>query len=166
MLRTTNYRLAGESIRRLDFMPHQKVPCPKCSRPKAPKALVCRKCLKPYVRDEEFKKRLSAKVKAGWQARVAKMPRPFHPDTGREYARIKFLCRTCHMLADNRLQRFLEMGAAHRRVTVPPKPCVTCGRVYKPLRKGECGPCNIYRTYNGFPRTVEQEQRRLEHVRK
>lgn len=54
-----------------------------------------------------------------------------------EIARCIPLCRSCHMKEDGRM-RNLTPGAT----VVPPSPCVECGRVFKPLRRGFCGPCD------------------------
>ena len=54
---------------------------------------------------------------------------------------IKILCRKCHMLTDGRLEKLIVMVKVPRQA---PKPCVNCGRLYKPLRRGRCGACNMY----------------------
>lgn len=56
---------------------------------------------------------------------------------------IGVLCRRCHMLEDGRLQRFIEMARAPKlHLMTPPKPCATCGKPSKPLRRGDCHACN------------------------
>lgn len=60
---------------------------------------------------------------------------------------VEFLCRSCHMKADGRIGN-LKVG----RETDAPKPCVTCGRPYKPLTKGECPACYMFRRKRGVPR--------------
>jgi hypothetical protein len=49
------------------------------------------------------------------------------------------LCRSCHMTADGRLERLRVMG--QRDKMQPAKPCVTCWRPAKPLRRGRCPRC-------------------------
>lgn len=62
-----------------------------------------------------------------------------------EIARCTPLCRRCHMAEDGRLRNFLVMAALPK--TKPAQPCVECGRVYKPLRRGLCGPCSGRQRY-------------------
>jgi hypothetical protein len=47
------------------------------------------------------------------------------------------LCRSCHMKEDGRLDRL--MRASH--TIKPPKPCIVCTELAKPLRKGLCSRC-------------------------
>lgn len=49
------------------------------------------------------------------------------------------LCRRCHMREDGRLRAFVLL--ARSRKIQPPKPCTTCGRPSKPLRRGLCSRC-------------------------
>ena len=53
---------------------------------------------------------------------------------------IQVLCRRCHMLIDGRLAWISESIQSKQ----PPKPCVICGREYKPLRHGRCAACAEY----------------------
>lgn len=55
-----------------------------------------------------------------------------------EISRCRPLCRRCHMLEDGRLAKL----SGSRRPIGPPKPCASCGKPYKPLRKGLCNRCN------------------------
>lgn len=52
-------------------------------------------------------------------------------------ARSTPLCRRCHMKRDGRL----AILAAFRTATRPPKPCIECRQLYKPLRRGMCSRC-------------------------
>lgn len=54
---------------------------------------------------------------------------------------IEILCRRCHMAVDGRAKR-LAVWARTLHQPQPPKPCVKCGRPYKPLRRGLCSRCN------------------------
>jgi hypothetical protein len=38
------------------------------------------------------------------------------------------------------------MQRLHIKKKLPPKKCIICGRLSKPLRKGRCHPCNTYLT--------------------
>jgi hypothetical protein len=62
------------------------------------------------------------------------------------------LCRRCHLMVEGRLAAFVDAGAPYRTATRPPKPCATCGRPAKPLRRGECKACADYRRRVGAPR--------------
>jgi hypothetical protein len=62
------------------------------------------------------------------------------------------LCRRYHQAIDGRLAAFVAAGAPYRRVTQQPKPCATCGRPWKPLRRGECKACADYRGRHGHAR--------------
>lgn len=42
----------------------------------------------------------------------------------------KWLCRRCHMESDGRLEKFLSHSNMHNRI--PEKPCLNCGRLFKP----------------------------------
>lgn len=70
-----------------------------------------------------------------------------------EPSNVSILCRRCHMEVDGRLSEFVR--TAYRVKPHPPKPCVNCGRLYKPLRKGRCGPCYSYLGRHGCERTLE-----------
>lgn len=59
-----------------------------------------------------------------------------------ELARCTPLCRRCHMREDGRMKN-LQVGAK----VVGPSPCVKCGRVYKPLRRGLCSRCRFDKRY-------------------
>lgn len=52
---------------------------------------------------------------------------------------IAFLCKSCHDQAHNA-----------DRVPGPPVPCLDCGRLTKPTRKGRCRPC--YDRWRGYTR--------------
>lgn len=62
---------------------------------------------------------------------------------------IAILCRRCHMTIDGRLARLI---AARPDLTRPPKPCVNCERLSKPLRRGRCHACNEYFRRHGHER--------------
>jgi hypothetical protein len=57
-----------------------------------------------------------------------------------EIARCTPLCRRHHMEADGRLAAAVAAGERERQ-REDPKPCVECGRPYKPLRRGLCSRC-------------------------
>lgn len=60
-------------------------------------------------------------------------------DTGNNHpSNIAFLCRRCHMKADGRLDRFKALVPVPVQ---PPKPCINCKQLSKPLRKGRCSRC-------------------------
>lgn len=54
------------------------------------------------------------------------------------------LCRSCHMAVDGRGER-LHQAAPYRKGQsyVDPKPCVNCGKLTKPTRRGRCNHCYI-----------------------
>lgn len=56
---------------------------------------------------------------------------------------IEFLCRSCHMREDGRLEslRFAAMRFWHNRK--PPR-CSNCGLPARPARRGRCGTCSKY----------------------
>jgi hypothetical protein len=64
-------------------------------------------------------------------------------------ANIACLCRKCHMQIDGRLEQFIAAGGGRQTAPLPPKPCVICGRLAKPLRRGRCGACNEYLRNHG-----------------
>lgn len=58
---------------------------------------------------------------------------------------IAILCRKCHQAVDGRAVRNAQrLVALARASTVAPAPCLNCGRIYKPLRKGRCGSCALH----------------------
>ncbi len=57
-----------------------------------------------------------------------------------EIKKCEALCRTCHMIADGRLTSFATQ-ASQRNKYVPARPCVACGQLAKPTRRGYCGRC-------------------------
>lgn len=56
-----------------------------------------------------------------------------------EASNVERLCRRCHMVADGRLERLIAKAKEPRKQ--PPKPCVSCERLSKPLRRGLCSRC-------------------------
>jgi len=55
-----------------------------------------------------------------------------------EKANIMFLCRACHTDIDGRARTFHKF----RILKQPSKiPCIDCGRLYSPMRKGRCKRC-------------------------
>lgn len=53
---------------------------------------------------------------------------------------VMILCRSCHMALDGRAEKLAENSRARHR-PLPPKPCLKCTRLYKPLRRGLCSAC-------------------------
>lgn len=53
------------------------------------------------------------------------------------------LCRSCHMIEDGRLVA-LRSAAPYQKgkIYVTPRPCIDCGREFKPLRRGRCWSCS------------------------
>jgi len=63
---------------------------------------------------------------------------------------IEILCRHCHMEIDGRLERFkLTSATAGLR---DPRPCITCGEIARPARKGRCTNCAMYFRRTGVER--------------
>lgn len=53
------------------------------------------------------------------------------------------LCRRCHMREDGRSARLTALCPMKKGVViVGPRPCVACGTLAKPLRRGLCNRCN------------------------
>jgi hypothetical protein len=81
-----------------------------------------------------------------------------HKDTNtanNDPGNIELLCRRCHMIADGRMERFVAAKGGRKDEPNPPKPCVICGRLKKPLRKGRCDTCDSYFRKYGVERTPE-----------
>lgn len=72
---------------------------------------------------------------------------------------IEFLCRRCHMAVDGRLAVF-ESTSMSNRGEQPPKECLNCGRLQKPLRRGRCHACNEYLRRRGVERPYRDDGRR------
>ena len=52
------------------------------------------------------------------------------------------LCRSCHMIEDGRLTALRANQPQQKGATyVGPKPCVVCGKLTKPTRRGRCYGC-------------------------
>lgn len=64
---------------------------------------------------------------------------------------LAFLCRRCHMVVDGRLASLAAL-ASQPKTKSPARPCINCGRMAKPLRKGRCGACNEYLRKRGVER--------------
>lgn len=68
------------------------------------------------------------------------------------------------MKIDGRLEKLSEMARENgRRRSAAPKHCSTCGRAYKPLRKGRCAACDKYLRDHGIewtPDVVSRKPRR------
>jgi hypothetical protein len=71
-------------------------------------------------------------------------------------ANVVHTCRRCHMTADGRLVAF----RTRPRVPAPPKPCVTCRRLSKPLRNWRCHACDVYWRRYGVERPYRDDGRR------
>lgn len=76
--------------------------------------------------------------------RVSRMTARGHPikTIQAEIDKCEALCRSCHMKEDGRLD---ALGINKPRqlgiILVGPKPCIVCGKLAKPTRKGMCGHC-------------------------
>lgn len=69
---------------------------------------------------------------------------------------IEILCRRCHMKADGRLDKFVEMANWPKpHLLTEVTPCVVCGQPFKPLRKGRCRRCALYFYLRGIERPTE-----------
>lgn len=59
-----------------------------------------------------------------------------------EMKRCAPLCRSCHMQVDGRIEALRKNQPYQKGQTyVPPKPCVECGKLAKPTRRGRCYSC-------------------------
>lgn len=74
---------------------------------------------------------------------------------------IEILCRRCHMLTDGRLEKLIILVKVPRQ---PLKPCINCGRIYKPLRHGRCGACDVYFRRTGKEWTSDVYTTKQRHV--
>lgn len=61
---------------------------------------------------------------------------------------IAILCCGCHMKRDGRLKKLM----ASKPKIKPARPCVNCGKNYKPLRRGMCHACSEYLRRTGKKR--------------
>lgn len=130
--------------------------CPDCGEWKAKKAYRCRSCSprpleaaqarwNPDAKPGTKRKRARTVVSdLGQRCRRCGQVKPLERhhidgDTGNNRPRnIWVLCRRCHMEVDGRLEKL----AAMRMEPKPATPCVECGKLYKPLRRGLCHACN------------------------
>lgn len=132
--------------------PYEK--CPDCGGWKAIKAYRCRYCTPKMLEAAERRWKQDAKPNTKRKRARARFSLSTHcercgeqkpterhhidGDTGNNDApNIAILCRRCHMIIDGRLDRIASLSPPVQ----PPKPCVECGRLMKPLRKGLCGAC-------------------------
>lgn len=77
---------------------------------------------------------------------------------------VSILCRRCHMELDGRLEKLKKIP----RPKSPPKMCLNCRRLSKPLRKGRCPACSEFHRRNGYerPRAIDWRERELRLKRK
>lgn len=69
--------------------------------------------------------------------------------------RIHGRCRTCMMFfRRNGFERYDENGVKYHRPPAPPKPCVICKQLARPLARGLCHACYEYRRRTGVDRPV------------
>lgn len=66
---------------------------------------------------------------------------------------VMIVCRRCHMIIDGRLA---ALPARYVKPIEPPKPCLVCHQLSKPLRRGKCHACNEYYRRNHIERVKEQ----------
>lgn len=64
-------------------------------------------------------------------------------------------CRRCHMIVDGRLEALRTRPRQPR----PPKPCVNCRRLHKPLRNFRCHACDVYWRRYGIERPYREDGR-------
>lgn len=70
-----------------------------------------------------------------------------------EPCNILTLCRYHHMLVDGRLDKLIKDGKIYLSTHIVSKrPCIICGKPYKPLRKGRCQACDAYLRRTGRER--------------
>lgn len=87
-----------------------------------------------------------------------------------EMARCTPLCRRCHMAEDGRLQKFVADagGRLPSGLSLLPKPCSQCERLFKPLRRGLCERCYDRQRYYRETETGENygasRRRELRHA--
>lgn len=67
-----------------------------------------------------------------------------------EPSNVEVLCRSCHMAVDGRLRRLVEAAAAANRKLA--EPCINCGVMTKPRRRGRCQACYRYLRRTGRER--------------
>lgn len=137
--------------------------CPQCRGWKAKKAPICRDC-KPRVlvrvrrtRSKQLTANDSRKdarrlypdlercERCGATSQEKRLER--HHRDGNPFnnspTNIQPVCRRCHMALDGRLARLRETALANsERARKDPTPCVECGKLSKPLRRGLCHACN------------------------
>jgi hypothetical protein len=70
-----------------------------------------------------------------------------------ERSNVMFLCRACHMIIDGR------MKVIHTKDKKPPKTCINCGELKKPMRHGRCHTCNEYLRRHGIERPYKVDGR-------
>jgi hypothetical protein len=130
--------------------------CPDCGAWKAKKAYRCRACSplpleaaerrwNPDATDSAKRMRLHRRLRdlgtTCSRCGETKSLERHHIDGdpgNNDLGNISVLCRRCHMEVDGRLAAFVAYVPPEK----PPKPCVNCGKLYKPLRRGLCHACN------------------------
>lgn len=140
--------------------------CPHCGGPKSKHGKSCQACSQNYKKGAEHyawkgdaansvvKRRRAANPKVWGPCELcgAKGVDRHHKDgnPGNNVPEnLQVLCRRCHMKVDGRLGRLAAMNLPIR---VPPLPCVICGALAKPRRKGRCAKCREYWRRNGIER--------------
>lgn len=129
--------------------------CPGCGGPMALNAQLCRACRPTPSGESHYAWKGDSALANTKRERVANRPLDgvcercaVKPGTDRHHkdgdpgnnapSNLTLLCRSCHMIEDGRLERFM----AYKPPVTPPKPCVECGKPSKPLRRGLCHACN------------------------
>ena len=146
--------------------------CPNCGQSKAKKSSLCRSCSQlsrgenHYAWKGDLASETTKRHRAIRMYELEKCDSCSHRavdrhhkdgDTGNNSpSNISLLCRRCHMEEDGRLERFRENALRNsEKARKPPQPCVICGRLRKPLRRGRCGACNEHLRRNGSERPVD-----------
>lgn len=134
--------------------------CPDCGEWKAKKAYRCRAC-SPKPAEAARARWKDDPSDSAAHSRAVRMfaladacercartvPLERHHKDGNpannEPSNIWILCRRCHMEVDGRADALVEAAMKNaEKMRKPPAPCVECGKLSKPLRRGLCHACD------------------------